>query len=100
MARRVNIEALVTQHGVAGLARKVGVATRTVERWRNDLTDPSPLAVEKLRTLVTTLDRHDQAPMRRPRETVPTPDIPVTPDDSVSPTEPRASGVIPARRLG
>lgn len=38
------LSALIDKHGVAGLARRVGVADRTVFRWKGALSDPSPLA--------------------------------------------------------
>lgn len=84
--RRIDIEALVQQHGVTGLAKKVGVHRRTVVRWRHDAIDPSPLALEKLKGV--------EGPARRP-----TPAI----THGVSSSEERdssssASTVIPSRR--
>lgn len=47
--KRYNIDSLINQHGsVEKLAHKLGVHARSVQRWRNDGVDPSPLAKEKL----------------------------------------------------
>lgn len=101
MARRVNIEALVRMHGAAGLARKLGVHTRTVFRWLNDAVDPSPLALEKLRALpIDPVDSNGHGstngngnshgpsePVRQPA------DIPM--GDTIS----AGAGSVPARRV-
>lgn len=63
--KRFNIESLVSQHGVQGLADKLGVHARSVQRWRNDNVDPSPLAQEKLKQVQVPApgEKTKQAPM-------------------------------------
>ena len=42
------------------LARKIGVSLNTVQRWESDKTTPSPLAMEKLQTLLDDVLNGDQ----------------------------------------
>ena len=50
---RVNIRALIESLGTnqAGFAKKLGVNVSTVRRWTNDVVDPSPLALDKIKEL-------------------------------------------------
>lgn len=80
MARRVDIEALIARYGVAGLARKVGVHSETVRRWRG-IVDPSPLATDKLKGLLSSKEHQQQdtgsaradtaGPTRQPADVTP-----------------------------
>lgn len=59
MSRRVNVNALRTSMGLSieQLAERLGVHARTVSRWENAHTDPSPLALKQLRELQAPDDR-------------------------------------------
>lgn len=86
MARRINVKALRDSIGcsIDDLAAKLGVHSRTVSRWENGHTDPSPLAISKLREL-----QQPEVPTRR----------------QYDPTEPTGAATdpipaTPSRRLG
>lgn len=73
MPPRINTKALRASMGLSidGLAEKIGVHGRTISRWENGHTDPSPLAVARLRELQQA-DAQGQpgsgSPRRRPFE--------------------------------
>lgn len=53
MSRRINVQGLRQGMGLSieQLAEKLGVHGRTVSRWENGHTDPSPLALQQLRKM-------------------------------------------------
>lgn len=65
MSRRVNVLSLRTSLKLSqeDFARRLGVHTRTVQRWENAHYDPSPLASRKLHEMT-----QPDVPRRRPYE--------------------------------
>lgn len=53
MSRRVNVNALRTSMGlsISEFAKRLGVHERSVSRWENAHTDPSPLALSRIQEL-------------------------------------------------
>lgn len=53
MSRRINVQSLRQSMGISidELAKRLGVHGRTISRWENGHTDPSPLALQQLRKL-------------------------------------------------
>ena len=86
---RINVKALRDSLGMTHkqLAERLGVHSRNIGRWENGETEPSPLALGRLRELA-------QPEMPRRRD--------YTPQDQAAAAEPTATGggIIPSRRIG
>ena len=70
---RINIARLRESMGLTQdeFATKVGVAKRTIGRWEQGFSDPSPMAIDRLRSLQAQVDGREVQTRTPPRRQEP-----------------------------